>query len=129
MAKVKGGYSGLMRAVLRHMFSERGFNFERGIRLPDGNGGIHLFRARLSCFIQDEKAMKELKSVKGAAGSHCCADCSNVFRGDISKVRGQDWVVHYSEAFPSDFVQYTDQDIWNLADKLETLKPPYMSKS
>eukprot|EP00959_Pyramimonas_sp_CCMP1952_P336156 7038919-Pyramimonas_sp.AAC.1 len=97
------------------MFSERGFNFEREARLPDGDGGLHLVKARLSC--------------SGAAGSHCCADCSHAYTANLKNLRGQDWVVHSAEAVPSDFAQYTDQGIWYSADNVATLAPPLRAKT
>eukprot|EP00959_Pyramimonas_sp_CCMP1952_P458153 9476144-Pyramimonas_sp.AAC.1 len=55
------------------MFTDVG-SFTFGVRVPNGavEPGEAFIRAFFLTFIQDEKAHKEAKSLKGASGCHCC---------------------------------------------------------
>ena len=67
--------------ILEHIFfPKQGWNFlTTGLELTSNDGSGYHVKARVACLIADEKAVKEVLSVKGAAGWRCCASCENVW--------------------------------------------------
>eukprot|EP00959_Pyramimonas_sp_CCMP1952_P254576 5317152-Pyramimonas_sp.AAC.1 len=74
---VKSRLSGLINHLLHYLLLGQR-SVATGVRLADGSGGHWILRSRLACFIQDEKAHKEAKNIKGAAGNCCCGLCANI---------------------------------------------------
>jgi hypothetical protein len=64
MKLVPGDISCMLRFVIRSVFTGA-HNLESGIDLPAREHGSFRFLAKLSCIIADEKAHKEVNSVKG----------------------------------------------------------------
>eukprot|EP00959_Pyramimonas_sp_CCMP1952_P126121 2637391-Pyramimonas_sp.AAC.1 len=77
--------------------------------------------------VQDEKAHKEAKLIKGASGSKPCSTCKNVYQGPTEATAGSAYIKHYKFAQPSQFDRHTDASFWQMADNLSA-KRPVMSK-
>ena len=78
--EVKGGdMSRFFCWMMRVFFSEDDFNFAHGIQLQCGEDPW-VMRANYGGNIVDEKAHKEILSVKGASGLKMCATCQNCWR-------------------------------------------------
>ena len=107
LATVPGGISGVCEAILLHLWSENSWNFETtGMRIPNG-GMQHFIKLVFKCFLADEKALKEVCNVKGAAGWKPCLCCANICNMDPERLQGQDWAQHYTCGDPTKFDQYT----------------------
>ena len=120
---VRGGYSGVWKAIL-HLIFGSDWNIAEGIAMPDGLGGRFTAKSTLVGFCQDEKAQKELKASKGAGGVSCCQSCKNIYAGDPEKVAGNDYIKHYAYAFPGSFDIHTDETMWEVADGLSSKVAP-----
>jgi len=106
VAKLPGGMAFLWKKVLAIFFGE-GWNFEKvGVRCPTSSG-FFIFRARFGAFLEDEKAIKETWSVKGASGTKPCLWCKNVV-GRMTCNRGG-YLTHFSWGTPRDFDRHTDE--------------------
>ena len=121
MQNIRGGYSGLWKHVL-HIFFGPTWNFTIGFRVLDGFRNKFLIKSVLRCFLQDEKAHKELKASKGAGGLSCCHTCKNIFNGDPDRVRGNRYIHHYAFATPPQFDPHDDASMWEAADTLSAQK-------
>eukprot|EP00959_Pyramimonas_sp_CCMP1952_P422757 8855934-Pyramimonas_sp.AAC.1 len=66
----------------------------------------------------DEKAHKESRSTKGAAGTCCCAICANIFNGSIEACEGDEYIYHYKTATPDVFDKKTDERAWEIVEDL-----------
>jgi hypothetical protein len=73
--------SAMVRAMMHVFFSTSGFNFETiGVHLCKNNSTTVTYHVRASyrATICDEKAHKEVSSIKGASGRKCCGRCVNM---------------------------------------------------
>ncbi len=94
VAELRGGVSALMRQTLRFFFQPCGWNFRvHGVRCPRDDGTVWALRAEFSCFLSDEKGLKETTNVKGSAGTKPCLKCKNVV-GRVAVAPGG-YFVHY----------------------------------
>jgi hypothetical protein len=111
----KAEVSGLWKAALRLFFLEGDSNFAKGVTLPsDTRSGFQVFFASLRFVVQDELAHREMLQCKGAAGSICCSQCSNVMNIDPDRIRDRRDVVHYALGLPAKFERHTDESIWKV---------------
>lgn len=77
--KIPGGVSALMTAFLKLCFAPTGRSWHRGVMLSSGNSSAVL-SGTFSGLLGDEKALRELFCLKGAAGTRCCPNCANVIQ-------------------------------------------------
>ena len=113
--KVPGKVSRLMTAVINLFWSASGNSWSRGILAGHGND-VAMLSARFGGFLGDEKALKEIFSLKGAAGTRCCPSCANVVQW-LECIDGG-LLVGIACADRSKFVQVGDRDLYLLADQL-----------
>jgi hypothetical protein len=113
--KVPGKVSRLMTAVIKLFWSETGNSWSRGILVGHGND-VAMLSARFGGFLGDEKALKEIFSLKGAAGTRCCPSCANVVQW--LECIDDGLLVGIACADRSKFVQVGDRDLYMLADQL-----------
>ena len=73
---------------------------------------------RLSCFLQDGLAHKQVASIKGASGLLCCVNCTNILNCDPHKIANDAELHHYSTAKPKDFLRQTHDSFYQCCDKL-----------
>ena len=106
-------------------FSEHEFNLETyGVRLEFSrpSTGITVdFQsyARYGATIADEKAEKEVASVKGASGLKCCQKCSNCVNTDKA-IPVESGLVHHTDPDMTKFRQHSPATYNAMADKLYT---------
>ena len=106
-SKLPGGASALFRKIMRAFFAPGGgWNLQvTGVRCKSSEGDF-LARFTFGGVLADEKAQKEVWSLKGASGTKCCGWCKNVV-GRMTVERGG-YLVHYSWATPDEFDAHTD---------------------
>eukprot|EP00959_Pyramimonas_sp_CCMP1952_P282166 5897747-Pyramimonas_sp.AAC.1 len=115
-----------MKYVVHAFFTGLGvgqFSFPGGMRLPDGRGGVFALRGDLHCCIMDEKAHKECRSTKGAAGTSCCALRSNICNSLPEACQDDDYIFHCATATPEAFHRKTDDRAWELVEGLLAKRP------
>ena len=114
--RVVGGMAAVGKVILKAFFSDT-FNFSTGFWLV--NRAIAqrtFFQCRLLCFIQDEKAHKEITAVKGASGTKCCLKCKNVTR--LVDVRDDPYFQDFASALPASFDLHTQESFEAMVQKL-----------
>ena len=103
MVALKGGLSALAAHVLKLFYSKDGWNFETvGGRVPCTCGQPYLVRAQCAAMLADEKAIKEVWSLKGPSGTKPCVCCKNVVGRMDVEIGG--YLVHYRWARPEHFL-------------------------
>ena len=102
-------------------------NMRAGAYLPHPSGQFW-FSARPSGICADEKALKEVRSLKGSAGSVCCGQCKNILNTKRESLKRDDFYKHYSTAMPTEFRRHTDASVFELYDYLESEYPQMSSK-
>jgi hypothetical protein len=114
VAKMPATVSGLMRALLNMFFAPQGTSWSRGIVVMCGNDAA-LLTAKFSGFLGDEKALKEILSLKGASGTRPCATCANV----VQFMKPSGCLVGIDCIDSDRFVRVTDSDFYVAADRLK----------
>ena len=123
--KLPGGYSSLFARMLNVLEADQGhFTLFAApglpIRAPSGN-----FWAK-GCFglvVSDEKALKEVWSLRGASGTKPCVFCKNIVgHMDKEAVAEHAYLVHYSSSSPNRFDQHTRGTFRAMVDNLEDLR-------
>lgn len=76
MGSIAGGVSGFMKLLLK-LYFKADTNFTIGIVVSNGNDN-YLLQASFAGFLADEKALREIFLLKGAAGTKPCPTCLNV---------------------------------------------------
>lgn len=118
IAKYPGGLSALFKKVLHVFFPETGPSLLTGVAL----GGC----SRIVCFglggiIGDEKAIKEIYGLKGAAGCKPCLACKSVVmvnRGGLAEYDAEGYLVGIDEVDSRLFDLHTDESVFQAADVL-----------
>ena len=111
-----GKVSSLMAAVVRLFWAEAGQSWSRGVMVGHGNDSAML-TARFGGFLGDEKALKEIFSLKGAAGTRPCPSCANVVQWLELHDGGP--LVGISCPDRGSLVPVGDRDLYDLADQLQ----------
>ena len=91
--RLEGGVSELMKIILTIFFPAQGDSFRKGCCLSHGSESF-MFTASLAGFLADEKALKEIFSIKGQAGNLPCFSCLNV-RNRWVNVDGTNLLTHW----------------------------------
>ena len=103
--KLQGRISFVWRKVLGVFFGDM-WNFESvGVRCVSSTGRF-ILRATFGCILGDEKAIREVWSVKGASGTKMCLCCKNVV-GRMHVERGG-YLAHHTWATPDLFDPHSD---------------------
>eukprot|EP00959_Pyramimonas_sp_CCMP1952_P433739 9082724-Pyramimonas_sp.AAC.1 len=108
-----GGLSTLFKLMLSDFFKSD-HNFMDGIMLPCGNEWFPL-KCGIFAVIQDEKAHKEIASLKGASGLRPCIRCKNIVR----RTSAQDLGPYLRDADisgPDAFDEHTSASFWETVD-------------
>ena len=127
--QVVGGYSAVMRILLRQCFLGDFDMTSGGVTLPC-NPPFVLF-AKFGFNLADEAALKAVWCFKGASGTRCCAFCKNIVlprssletfdtTGYLQSVRCTDTAL---------LDPATDDSVWQAADALRLQKPAATSKA
>lgn len=111
--EMHGKVSGLMKTVVHKFFLESAVNWHTGITVANGNSAA-LLQGSFGGFLGDEKALKEIFSLKGAAGTRPCPSCANVVQ--FLELSGRLVGIDCTDA--ARFVACSDADIYHCADKL-----------
>ena len=122
MCTLPGSVSGYMRNVLKIFFGNGAFNFQRGVILSHGDRSV-LMRGCFSGFIADEKALKEIFSLKGASGSKPCMKCQNVSHRMKPSDRVGTSLVSIACRQPHLLHYHTNDSIYQIVDELRRRKP------
>ena len=85
------------------------------MRLPHSGDTLKL---RLSCFLQDGLAHKQVASIKGAAGLVCCPLCTNILNCDPRRLENDTEFHHFATAKPKDFIRQTHDFFYQCCDRL-----------
>ncbi len=118
-----GRASGVWRHVLRNIFIRRP-GLGHGISLRNSFGKPRHVTGAIKFVIQDEQALRQSVSSKGASGSVPCLYCRNIYGGSTAAPRTVGNAVHhYCHALPHQFELSTDDDIWGAADLLAEKHP------
>ena len=125
--EVLGGVSGLMKAILLTFFSPTGVNLLDGFTVMN-NGVPQMMRGKFGGFVSDEKALKEIYSVKGAGGTKPCIKCLNVYQfltahimERLTRSTGRPHVGIDCNDY-SQFEYATDDIFWELMDRVTAAK-------
>ena len=119
MDTIAGGVSGFMKLLLKLYFKAEN-NFTRGIVVSNGNDNF-LLQASFVGFLADEKALKEIFLLKGAAGTRCCPTCLNVVQFLSPEDRRGSHLVDIDCPDRSLFHYTTDVAFYEAVTKLEGL--------
>jgi hypothetical protein len=118
LVALKGGLSALAAHVLKLFYSKDGWKFETvGVRVPCTCGQPYLVRAQFAAILADEKAIKEVWSLKGSSGTKPCVCCKNVVGRMDVEVGG--YLVHYRWARPEHFDLHTDSSFREMVEQLK----------
>lgn len=123
VATTKGQVSGVWRILLRQMFLRPGCNLIKGVGVKNWHGQMKSVTARIKLIIQDEAALRQCFSTKGASGSVPCLFCRNAYRGAADPRSLSGGIAHYKTALPHTFALADDADIWNVVDLLQLRQP------
>ena len=124
VASARGQMSGVWRSLLRHIFLRPGCNLAEGVALKNWHGALKHVTAGIKLLIQDEQALRQSLSTKGASGSVPCLYCRNIYSGRSDAPRRiNNGIFHYVTALPRDFILATDASVWEAADLLSAQKP------
>ena len=111
---IPGGLSALRAHILTIFFGDRGQTFRSGAQILV-QGKLVMFAARFRGNAGDEKGLKDVYDIKGAAGTKFCISCKNAA---LRRYRtGHYW---RPEGCPDlrQFVPHTNRSIYQLADDL-----------
>ena len=111
--EVKGGdMSRFFCQMMRIFFAEDDFNFAEGVILQCGDVK-YTIRATYGGNVVDEKAHKEILSVKGASGLRPCASCQNCWAVDKTKLADNEF--HFETPEIAKFRPHTKSSLLKLA--------------
>ena len=119
LPKVRGGNAFLFSRMVSIFFDEpMPFDFKSGFPCHS-TAGAFLCQAVLGAVLSDEKSLKELWSLRGAAGTKPCCLCQNVV-GHMSRedVASHEWLVHYSCTNRTRFAKHTSASFQAMRDRL-----------
>lgn len=120
-ASLPGGVSGLMKRVMHILFAASGPSFSTGTLIVVDDRTELVCRALFAGFLCDEKAHKEILSVKGASGTKPCVTCMNVVRLiDVSK---DDYLRDITCSRLDELRYHTDASFYEMIDELRTQEP------
>ena len=119
ISKVSGQHSFLFARMLEIFFEDMDpLNFQSGFPCVSSSGTF-LCKAEVGAVLSDEKSLKELWSIRGAAGTKPCCLCQNVVgHMDPEEVAGHAWLKHYSSCDKNQFVKHTPQSFQDMRDRL-----------
>lgn len=106
--------SALMGALLKLFFNPSGTSWATGVLLTNGNSSA-LLTAEFKGFMADEKALKEIFVLKGAAGTRPCPTCANV----VQFMEPSGRMVGVGCVDRSLLVTVSDADLYAMADELK----------
>ena len=115
--KITGGFSKLIRYVLRVFFPETGHSFHRGVHINHPDGGF-VVTAIFAGFLQDLLGHKETTEWKGANGVYCCLTCDNVINMTHRAPNAARGEVATNCTNADRFRQRTDADVYANVDEL-----------
>ena len=120
--EIPGDVSALMTQVLRVFFCSTQ-SFATGVTIVY-KGIPKLVTGIFGGFVADERALKEIFSVKGSGGNRPCQSCSNVTRNYKSTIAVDDslTIVDISCTDPSKFMPFTKDLFYACADRLMEAK-------
>ena len=118
-----GQHSGWMKMAVRQFFEPPPGqpNFRHGV-LIDYRGRSCLIKCILGGFLADEKALKEIFSLKGASGSKPCPVCRNVVQFVEADVLAGSGFVGTDEVDMQRLDYQTSDDIYAMVDRLRVSK-------
>lgn len=122
--KLDGGYSCLMAKMLTVLFETEPLNFERGFPCTSSTGTF-LCQAPFRLLLADEKALKELWGLRGAAGTKPCCLCMNVLghmTPDQIHAANLGWLVHYSCPDRSQWAPHSSATFQDMRDRLHAVR-------
>lgn len=117
---IPGKISAVMAAVTKMFFTGTP-NFGDGILMHSGNCAA-VMTASFAGYLGDEKALKEIFSLKGAAGTRPCPTCANVVQ--FLEVEPGSGLVGIHCCDPESFVTVTDDQFYEMADTLAAYTGP-----
>ena len=112
---VPGKVSALTRAIMNVFFASSGTSWTRGILLTSGNSSA-LLTSEFAGFVADEKALKEIFSLKGASGTKPCPTCANL----VQFMEPTGSMIGVSCNNRSAFIKMDDQRFYGFADRLNS---------
>lgn len=119
---VEGGYSYLFARMMEFFLElEEPFNFITGFPCFS-TSGMFLCQGSFEALLTDEKALSQLWSLRGAAGTKPCCLCQNVI-GHMKRenVAGHPWLVHFTCSDSSRFAKHSTTTFQQMRDGLELL--------
>ena len=120
VGRVRGGNSNLFARLLGVFFqdSQDTLSFTTGFPV-NTSAGIAAVTGAFSCFVGDEKSIKEVFCLKGASGTKPCAHCLNVLghMGAADVIPGSG-LVHFACVDPTLFEPHTVATFQVMVDKL-----------
>ena len=124
LSHLPGGYTFLFSKMLEVFFEGEVWNFERGFPCRSSQGTF-VFKAPVAVLLSDEKSIKEMWSLRGAAGTKPCFRCTNVVGhmtpGQVAAAN-LGWIVHYQCPDRAKFAQRTSASFQEMRDKLQLVR-------
>ena len=128
VAKVEGGMSQVIGAILKLAFDLHGYNLERAgleVVLHDGTR-LRIF-LKLACLLCDESGLHQVWMCKGASGTKCCVECMYIVNPNwvaADEVGEDDDLVLFTKVFDvRKLVRHTKHTIHAIVDNLASAKP------
>ena len=122
-----GGISKLIKHILLLFFVEGPQNFSTGVFMFAGQDQI-LCRAKFGGLLCDEKASKEVLSLKGASGTKPCSTCKNVARGVNVSLLADNYLIGIECADYGRMDFHTNESFWQMIDLISAAKPAMNKK-
>lgn len=125
LQKVRGGLSGLMRAILSTWFFALQKNIDLHAWLVWGSDGTVFGPtfANIGYVFGDEDARRAILRVKGSSGKAPCMWCKNVVRIGSTLAEFSDYLVDLSETNVDLFDAHSDGSFWSVCERLLGLPP------
>ena len=124
LSQLPGGYTFLFSKMLEVFFEGEVWNFERGFPCRSSQGTF-VFKAPFAVLLSDEKSIKEMWSLRGAAGTKPCFRCVKVVGhmtpGQVAAAN-LGWIVHYQCPDRAKFAQHTSASFQEMRDKLQLVR-------
>ena len=123
-SRIKDGFSAVLGALLETLWSTGGIcDLEGGgVRMKSGQDSWSMVRIAFSCFIADERAIKDLSMAKGASARKPCVRCANILgRIDPTSPLG-DYRLHFTSPMRERFDFWTSARLEEAADHLALMR-------